>query len=514
MSSVERPRTFFDIEIGGIRVGRVVFELFTDIVPVTAENFRSLCTGDSGIGKESSKPLHYKGSLFHRVIKSFMIQGGDFVNGNGTGGESIYGGMFKDEDFSLKHEKPFLLSMANKGKNTNGSQFFITTGAAPHLDSLHVVFGQVLSGKEIIKEIEDLDTDKKDRPLSDARISNSGELVRKSNGDGSKKELKKKKKRKNEEEDSSSDSSSTDSSSSSNSDEDTNSKKNKKKKKKKRSKKSKKKSKKHEDGEIVEERRGMSNPLFQVTDIDPDEIPEDPSSRFLSREPPKKRDDDESDRRHHRRRRRSPQTVESSSRISEGRSKKIKGRGRLMYRPRSRSRSSTPPHWKNEVRRTISLSDYERIKKEKAAKEVEIERRAEERRKRHLERDKAERRLQEEEELLSKKEEKTEVPIPKKIDVHDFDQLDFEAEEDVDHEEDTKKSSKSARRKHSSSPSSDSSPSPIRGDRSRGRRRRRSSSSSSSTHSSSPSPVRSKRSPPPSSKRRSRRRSSSSPRRR
>ncbi|QQP36748.1 Uncharacterized protein FKW44_021939 [Caligus rogercresseyi] len=109
----------------------------------------------------------------------------------------------------------------------------------------------------------------------------------------------------------------------------------------------------------------MSNPLFQVTDIDPDEIPEDPSSRFLSREPPKKRDDDESDRRHHRRRRRSPQTVESSSRISEGRSKKIKGRGRLMYRPRSRSRSSTPPHWKNEVRRTISLSDYERIKKEK-----------------------------------------------------------------------------------------------------------------------------------------------------
>merc|ERR1712241_217654 len=142
-------------------------------------NFRALCTGEKGIGKTTEKPLHYLGSCFHRVVKDFMIQGGDFVNHNGTGGESIYGSTFHDEEFKLKHEKPFLLSMANRGKNTNGSQFFVTTGLAPHLDGLHVVFGQVVGGKEVVKEIEDLDTDKKDRPLQDIRIVNCGELIRK-----------------------------------------------------------------------------------------------------------------------------------------------------------------------------------------------------------------------------------------------------------------------------------------------------------------------------------------------
>merc|ERR1711878_164960 len=108
-----------------------------------------------------------------------MIQSGDFSEGNGKGGESIYKEMFEDENFELKHDEPFLLSMANKGPNTNGSQFFVTTAPAPHLDNLHVVFGQVVSGKEVVKEIEDLDTDKKDRPLQDARVVNCGELMRK-----------------------------------------------------------------------------------------------------------------------------------------------------------------------------------------------------------------------------------------------------------------------------------------------------------------------------------------------
>ncbi|KAF9320313.1 Peptidyl-prolyl cis-trans isomerase D [Podila horticola] len=171
------PRTFFDITIGDEPIGRVVFELFADVVPKTAENFRALCTGEKGIGQSTGKPLTYKGAPFHRIIPDFMIQGGDFSNQNGTGGESIYGSKFEDENFDLKHDKPFLLSMANAGPGTNGSQFFVTTVPTPHLDGKHVVFGRVLKGISVVREVERTPKGANDAPASPVIIADCGELA-------------------------------------------------------------------------------------------------------------------------------------------------------------------------------------------------------------------------------------------------------------------------------------------------------------------------------------------------
>ncbi|KAJ1730454.1 hypothetical protein LPJ61_002998 [Coemansia biformis] len=161
------PRVFFDIAVDGKPLGRIEMELRSDLVPKTAENFRALCTGEKGFG--------YRGSIFHRVIPQFMLQGGDFTNHNGTGGKSIYGEKFADEDFSLKHTEPGLLSMANAGPNTNGSQFFITTVKTAWLDGKHVVFGKVISDLQLIKDIESLGS-ASGKPSKKIEIVDCGQL--------------------------------------------------------------------------------------------------------------------------------------------------------------------------------------------------------------------------------------------------------------------------------------------------------------------------------------------------
>lgn len=158
---------FFDTSANGQPLGRITFKLYDDVVPKTAENFRALATGEKGYG--------YKGSIFHRVIPQFMLQGGDFTNFNGTGGKSIYGAKFPDENFVKKHTRPGLLSMANAGPNTNGSQFFITTVETPWLDGHHVVFGEVVDGMDVVKKIESYGSGS-GRTSQKIEITNSGEL--------------------------------------------------------------------------------------------------------------------------------------------------------------------------------------------------------------------------------------------------------------------------------------------------------------------------------------------------
>ncbi|KAI0293797.1 cyclophilin-like domain-containing protein [Russula brevipes] len=174
---MHRSRVFMDFSVDGAPVGRVIFELFNDAAPKTSENFRALCTGEKGLSPLSDRPLYYKNSIIHRSIANFMIQGGDFTKRNGTGGESIYGGPFTDEDLTHPLDSEGLLCMANRGPNTNGSQFFITLRACPHLNGKHVVFGRVIRGfDDVVSKIVQVATDEKDRPVVPVIIFNCGEL--------------------------------------------------------------------------------------------------------------------------------------------------------------------------------------------------------------------------------------------------------------------------------------------------------------------------------------------------
>lgn len=162
-------KVYFDIEEDGKSIGRITIGLFGSVVPKTAENFRQLAISED-------PKFGYTGSIFHRIIPKFMLQGGDFETGKGFGGKSIYGGKFDDENFTLKHDRPYRLSMANAGRNTNGSQFFITTVLTPWLNNAHVVFGEVLDGKDVVDYMEKVKTSYGDRPVKELKIAAAGEL--------------------------------------------------------------------------------------------------------------------------------------------------------------------------------------------------------------------------------------------------------------------------------------------------------------------------------------------------
>ncbi|XP_051970677.1 NK-tumor recognition protein isoform X1 [Xyrauchen texanus] len=375
MGVKDRPQCYFDVEINREPVGRIVFQLFSDICPKTSRNFLCLCTGEKGSGKTTGKKLCYKGSTFHRVVKNFMIQGGDFTEGNGRGGESIYGGFFEDENFTLKHDRAFLLSMANRGKDTNGSQFFITTKTAPHLDGVHVVFGLVISGFEVIKKIEGLKTDSASRPYADVRVIDCGQLITKSANDV----LRSKRRKVFYSEDDSQSSSETTSQDSSLADsggesgEKYASRKRKRSSKSKHSKRKRKESGKkvrhtvktaghgsHVEGEMAEDDDGdiEQNVKREKPVVRPEEIPPVPENRFLLRRDMPTQEE-------------TVQMAVQETVVAPNDPKpavtksgrKIKGRGTMRYHtpPRSKSRSEsegergsseTPPHWKEEMQRT------------------------------------------------------------------------------------------------------------------------------------------------------------------
>jgi len=174
LRSPNNPVVFFDVSVGSTEIGRILIELFSDVTPKTAENFRQFCTGEY---RKDTVPLGFKGSMFHRVIKDFMVQGGDFVNGDGTGCMSIYAGStFADENFTLRHTEPGLLSMANSGKDTNGCQFFITAAKCDFLDGKHVVFGRVIDGMLVVRKIENAPVGPNNKPKVEITISQCGQM--------------------------------------------------------------------------------------------------------------------------------------------------------------------------------------------------------------------------------------------------------------------------------------------------------------------------------------------------
>ncbi|XP_036414499.1 LOW QUALITY PROTEIN: NK-tumor recognition protein-like [Colossoma macropomum] len=372
MGVKDHPQCYFDVEINREPVGRIVFQLFSDVCPKTSKNFLCLCTGEKDTGKTTGKKLCYKGSTFHRVVKNFMIQGGDFTEGNGRGGESIYGGYFEDENFILKHDRAFLLSMANRGKDTNGSQFFITTKPAPHLDGVHVVFGLVISGFEVIKRIEGLKTDSASRPYADVRVIDCGQLITKSAND-----VLERKKREGFHSEDDSPSSSESHYSSFESGEESDEKYTRRKKKtsskskhsKRRRKDVEKNEKRHEkrtvqkcpaEREMAEEEDGEKeqNVKREKPVVRPEEIPPVPENRFLLRRdmPVQEETADLTEQ--------EKATAPSDPKPAVTKSgRKLKGRGTMRYHtpPRSKSRSEseeergsseTPPHWKEEMQRT------------------------------------------------------------------------------------------------------------------------------------------------------------------